>query len=365
MSCCWSTLAAVVAVLLALWLATWAHLRFWVARLTRPLDYDGTWRIGTPDGSAFELRRLQPAAPSALPPLLLVHGIAINHRNLDPDATQSLARTLRDGGRDVWLLTLRSGRDDLSWHERHHCSFAALAQYDVPLAVDEVRRRSGASQVDYIGFSMGGMLLYASLGRTVAATSLRRAVIMGSPGRVGRVVPAVGWLRHVSGTWFPTLPLRLLSQLMAFASEWLETPIHRLIMNLRNTRGGSVRTAAVDAVQSIPGPLLHDMLRWAYRDGVVRLDDGADILDGLAAVDVPVLFVVGSKDRLGPPAALRKAWEAWGRDRPGVVKAWLLLGREAGHAADYGHVDLILGPHSRADVFEPVASFLAAEEASR
>jgi pimeloyl-ACP methyl ester carboxylesterase len=362
MTCGWTTVAVVVGVALVLWLATWAHLRFWVARLTRPLAYDGQWRIATPDGSAFELRRLQPPHPTTLPPVLLVHGIAINHRNLDPQDDQSLARTLRDLGRDVWLLTLRSGRDDLSWHERHHCSFAALAQQDVPLAVDEVRRRSGASQVDYIGFSMGGMLLYASLGRSLSASWLRRAVIMGSPGRVGRVVPGVGWLRHLPPMWLPGLPLRPLSHLVAFASEWFGTPIHSLIMNLRNARAGSVRLAAVDAVQSIPGPLLHDMLRWAYRDGVVRLDDGLDVLDGLAAVDVPVLFVAATVDRLGPSAALRKAWQAWGRERPAVRKAWLLVGREGGHASDYGHVDLILGPHSPRDVFAPVCQFLAGGE---
>ncbi|MBI5610598.1 MAG: hypothetical protein HY902_17110, partial [Deltaproteobacteria bacterium] len=48
----WYVLGA--AALLAL--ATWAHLKFWVKRLQRPLHYDETHRIATPDGSAFDLR---------------------------------------------------------------------------------------------------------------------------------------------------------------------------------------------------------------------------------------------------------------------------------------------------------------------
>ncbi|MBI2395737.1 MAG: hypothetical protein HYV09_39595 [Deltaproteobacteria bacterium] len=67
-------------------LLIWGHVRFWVGRLALPLTYSIHERVRCPDGVSIELRRVPipegvPKAP--LPPVLLVHGIAANHRNQD------------------------------------------------------------------------------------------------------------------------------------------------------------------------------------------------------------------------------------------------------------------------------------------
>ena len=64
-------------------LATWAHLRFWRWKLARPQPYATLVRLATPHGHA-ELRRIAVPAVADPVPLLLVHGVAVNHRNLDP-----------------------------------------------------------------------------------------------------------------------------------------------------------------------------------------------------------------------------------------------------------------------------------------
>lgn len=347
-------------ILAGLALATWAHLKFWVARLTRPTRYDEEHRVASSDGSAYELRRLQPREAAAdQPPVLMVHGIAINHRNLDPDEQLSLARQLRDDGRDVWLLTLRCGRADLSLAEVASASFAALVRCDVPEAVQEVLRRTGHHQLDYLGFSMGGMLLYASLGRSLPSAWVRKVVIMGSPARVRVIVPGLGWLcRLPAWCYHWKLPLRLLSRLTAFASEWFDTPIHRLSVHLSNARRGYVRLFMTDAVQSIPAPLLRDFGQWAYRDGVIRLADGLDVLQGLRAATQPLWMVAGSRDKLAPPAALQPAFDAWGADQPGVKKTLQVVGKRQGHPDDYGHADLAIGERCAAEVSAPIRQFL-------
>lgn len=98
--------------------ALWAHALFWRRRIAIALPYAETHRIATADKSAIELRRITQPVAQVLPPVLLVHGIAINHRNMDTHPDYSLARALAKTGRDVWLLTLRSGRSDLSAAER-------------------------------------------------------------------------------------------------------------------------------------------------------------------------------------------------------------------------------------------------------
>ena len=349
---------AILPAIALLLLLTWAHLVFWRRKLTRPVVYDETHRIKTPDGCGYELRRLQPVTPSAEVPLLLVHGVAINHRNLDADDNLSLARTLRASGRDVWLLTLRSGRSDLLPSEWSKVRFEAMVDHDVPLAAREVLRRTSAEQLDYIGFSMGGMLLYASLGRTLPQGQVRRAVIIGSPGRVGKQVPGSGVLTLLPGPLLTRAPLRTLSQYFAFASEWFPTVVHGITMHLPNAMPGYVRHAAVDAVQSIPAPLLRDMVRWSQRDQIPRLRDGRDILAGLATVDVPVLFVGGTQDRLCPPRALQAAFDAWGCNLGHTLKRMHLVGKAHGHLEDYGHADLAIGKRSQVEVFAPIVEFL-------
>lgn len=362
----WQLAFVAVGALGLLVLAGWAHLRFWVRRLSMRLDYASEETLPTPDGSAIELRRVPvpegaPAENAALPPVLLVHGICANHRNQDVHPDYSLARYLARLGRDVWLLTLRSGRGSRSRAEGARMRFAAMAQLDLPLAVRAILERTGAPQLDYVAFSMGGMLLYASIGAALPESSLRRAVIVGSPGVVG---PLPRWLRFVRlvPAWLvPRVPARFGARAAAFLSEWFTTPLHRMIMNPENVAAGITRIALVDCIQDVPGRLLADMMGWAARDGEIRVG-GERVLDRLERVRVPALFVAGSTDRIAPPSSVKCAFEAWARGAPEVPKRFVTLGCEYGSRYNYGHGDLALGAHVGVELFEPIARFLGPEE---
>jgi predicted alpha/beta-fold hydrolase len=95
-------------VLLGLW---WAHLRFWRARLHVPLAYEHVEEIAMPDGGTIELRRVRAPGQDAHEgcPVVLIHGLAMNHRNHDT-AQDSSFRFLSERGRDVWLITPLRGR---------------------------------------------------------------------------------------------------------------------------------------------------------------------------------------------------------------------------------------------------------------
>lgn len=361
----WIAFAWAVGAAVLLALAAIAHYRYWVRRLLRPLPYDLHERVLTPDGCAIELRRLLPAqsAPqTALPPVLLVHGIAINHRNLDLTERTSLARTLRDAGRDVWLLTLRSGRDDRTRSETARTTFDAMAHGDLPTAVQTVLTRCGAESLDYVGFSMGGMLLYACLGRTVPEASVRRVAIIGSPGKVSMPVAALARWTWLLRPWMaPTAPFRFWGRMYAFAVQWFVTPIHRLPFNPDNCAPETARITLVNGIQDVPAALNRDFARWALSDGVLRVD-GQPALDGLSHVRIPVRFFAGTADRLASPRAVGKAFEAWGAAVPDVDKALIEVGRCMGAPHDYGHGDLAIGARAERDVFAPITAFLARGE---
>ncbi|WP_437781485.1 lipase family alpha/beta hydrolase [Sorangium sp. So ce1097] len=353
-------LAALALVVLAA-VGLWAHLYYWVKRLTLPLEYSVEEVLRTEDGAPIELRRV-PCPPGAavqpdLPPIVLVHGIAANHRNQDIHPDYSLARHLAALGRDVWLLTLRSGRL-LTRLERRSVRFSAMVRYDLPCAFEAILERTGARALDYVGFSMGGMLLYAALGRSVPEHLVRRVVIVGSPGRF--TAPA-RLMRILPGRLLPGVPLRLMARSVAFASEWLPTPLHHAVANPRNVPPGVTRLALVNCIEDIPAALNADFAAWMASDGEIRVD-GERVLDGLASVSAPALFIAGSADRIAPVPSVRAAFDAWGRDHPETPKRFLVLGRDFGAREDYGHGDLAVGAYTGAELFEPIARFLGPEQ---
>lgn len=330
--------------------------------------------LRTADGALIELRRLPapPAGPAPLPPVLLVHGIAANHRNLDLRADVSPARRLAALGRDVWLLTLRCGRQQPR-HGGSRACFSGMARHDLPLATEAILARTGAAQIDYVGFSMGGMLLYAALGRAVPEERIRRAILVAAPGRVS--LPA--WLGLLPRAVVPRVPSRLIGRALAgvggrAGSPWLDGIVDRAA-----AAPGLLRMLLVDCLVDVPVELCRELISWAAAGGEITVD-GERALEALAGAEVPALFIAAAGDRIAPVAAVREAFDAWGRDRPRVAKRMLVLSRLADHAtcgalagtaprgggADHNHWDLMVGASPAVEVSEHIAAFLCAEAAA-
>lgn len=325
------------------------------------MPYESIERLLTDDGAVIELRRIPRAQqPTAdLPPVLVVHGVASNHRNQDAHPDNSLARHMAGIGRDVWVVTLRSGlgRRLLS---RFRMRFEDMARNDVPLAVRAVLERTGASQLDYAGFSMGGMLLYAALGRGVDERMIRRVVLVGSPGRIIAPIAVPHWFRRIPSWIVPTLRLRWLALFVAFMSEWFPTILHRVVLNPANMSPGMTRLALANCIEDVPSELHADFLHWASGDGTVTVGS-QPLLDRIHSVCIPALFVAGSADHIAPVAAVHHAFEAWGSECPDMPKRFMVLGRDLGVAHDYGHGDLAMGAQIANDLFVTVARFLGPE----
>jgi pimeloyl-ACP methyl ester carboxylesterase len=242
--------------------------------------------------------------------------------------------------------------------------FDALVRYDLPQALAAVLERTGATRVDYVGFSMGGMLLYAALGRTVTEQQLRRVAFIGSPAviRFPWKLAVTRWFGHLPRGLFPPLPLGLWSRLGAFAVEVVRTPLHRLLFNPANVAPGVARRALANIIENIPGGLNWDFAVWlASSDGRLTFD-GVAVLNSLAGVRTPALFVAGAVDRLAPIEAVRVAYQSWGSEAGSIDKQLLVLGKNSGTKEDYGHGDLAVGRYAQTELFAAVAEFLAKPE---
>lgn len=337
----------------------YAHYVYWTRRFGVPMEYLLEDEIRTADGAYIMLYRLPlPVTLKATRPVLLVHGIGIDHRNNDMLPNASLARHLHDAGRDVWLLRLRSGGMVRRFRDAKKVRFGAMAKEDITLGVDTVLLRTNETQLDYVGFSMGGMLLYAALtAKYLAFEKLAHVVIIGSPARVGHSIPFRALVERFPDAMVPTIPIRFLSRMFAFISELFDTPLHGFIVNPRNLEKG-VAQRAMMTVEDAPSWLAVDFLGWIRTGGIVRVD-GEDVTLGLVNATVPALFFAGGVDRLAPEQAVRAAFDAWGSANAAIDKRFFVLSTAAGAQADYGHGDLAFGRYARVDLFDPIEAFLA------
>ncbi|MDX2051072.1 MAG: alpha/beta fold hydrolase [Polyangiaceae bacterium] len=338
-----------VGALLVFCLAATAHVLFWGTHYRLALPYALVEEIPTPDGSAIELRRVTPSEvlQGAQVPVLLVHGIAANHRNLDLDEEHSLARYLAARGLDVWLVTLRCG---LPRTPRSLVRLDALRDIDVPLAIAEVLRRTRAESLDVVGFSLGGLLASSALLRRVPEGAVRRLVSLSAPTLVAENTSF--WLfARLLASVAGTLPLRTLGLLALPWVHWVWTPVHRLLYNANNMDSRAVNLALANVVQNVATRLIRDLIE-ARQAGVSEED-----WSRIRALNVPVLFITGSRDPFTDSVGTAALCRAWGADT-GCVKSSLCVGHGSFGGSDFGHVDLALGGNAARQVFEAIFQFL-------
>src|SRR5690606_2766822 len=125
--------------------------------------------------------------PEQLPPVILCHGAFSRFHIYDWGSGAGLAPHLARQGRRVFAIDLR-GRGDSYARAPHRrvgqllskgWTIDDLLRHDVPAAVQFVTQLTRSSQVDWVGHSMGGMLILAHLNRS-ADPSVRRVVTVGS-----------------------------------------------------------------------------------------------------------------------------------------------------------------------------------------
>lgn len=172
-------------------------------------------------------------------PVLLIHGYSASgttfaHASVNPN----LAQALHEAHFDVWVLDMRTSPDlptaTLPWR------FEEVGYNDIPVAVDQVIRMTGAKKVDVVAHCMGSAMLWmALLGDHLPAgqrephdhhPDLREKL----QGRLGKVV-----LSQIA----PVMTFSPLNQVRAYLSQYLRQFLPRGRFDFRPERDG-----ALDAV---------------------------------------------------------------------------------------------------------------------
>jgi pimeloyl-ACP methyl ester carboxylesterase len=307
----------------------------------------------TADGWELALHRLHGGAQK--PPVLFLPGYGTDHRCFLPVHHVGIADALHALGRDCWLLDFRGSGGSRRLAEAGPVSLDAKIRFDLPAAIAAVLAATGWQVLDVVGHSIGGVILYGWLG-TTGSDVVRRAVTLGSPSHFGFRAPAA--FARAQEAVVP----RILRQIERLPARSLLGGLSRLPMRrpYRSYFHPSSGNAAVgrhylrEALTDVYGHELAQLARWFVTADMTDAEGSVSYTEALELVRTPLLFLAGNADRVVTPDRVRDA-----HDRVASVdKALMVLGREHGASADYGHLDLLAGQWAPVDIHPRVIDWL-------
>ena len=318
------------------------------------LDAERTW-LSTEDGATIHLHRHAAAGP----PVVLVHGIASNHRAWDLGPGRSLARSLQGAGFDTWLLDLR-GHGDARWgpggaRHRRGASLDTYATQDFVTAFAHIRSATGHAELGFVGHSLGGMILAAHQAIHGDA-HLGAVVVVASPLEFEEDDELMRLARPAMrlGSLFPRINLPMVARTTA-ALRPQPLGVESVVINVDNL----APEARAEAWAQITSPLYREelaQLRHSLEGGHFASADGTvDYVAALADFETPLLVIAGGGDRVAPPAHVQPWMQAASPD-----KLFVRASRDQGFTHDYGHVDLCIGDTAEAEIHPHILGWMRA-----
>lgn len=294
-------------------------------------------------------------------PVIICHGLVGNRNYFKINEEKSIAYSLMAEGYDVWLLDLRgradAGKPSLYFGDKtYNYSFDDYATKDVDAAISYVLEKTGAEKVNWIGHSMGGMVVYTKIG-TYQENRIANLVTIGSPFSFYNPTKYVKWLNMGSFLLraIPVIPSANIAKLDSdYKIPLPEKPFLRLFYYKENTESEVEHNLKSLSTNNESPNVFKQFANGVETGEVHSLDGNISYTANLKNVKVPVFLIAGRRDHLGTPAIVRQVYDNIGsRD-----KTMLVAGRSEGHSEDYGHVDLVMGTWAFKDINNPILKWL-------
>ena len=303
-----------------------------------------------------------PGVPRHPRPIILCHGVLANRRFFEIEGEASLPIVLARQGFDVWLADMR-GRPDAGspgwWFGARTFDYDLdeIARYDVDAIVSYVMTATQAKDVAWVGHSLGGMIAYARMG-AMGETRVAALVTVGSPGAFAPASLNLIRADEASGalSLLPALPAQSLAAIdgslgLSFAPGMLKDAISAS----ESLPPDTYRKLEMLAVNDASKREMRQFVLSVRRGEFVSADGSVSYTRALSQITAPALVMVGRVDELADPLVGREVFERLGSKDKELV----IAGRADGFSTDFGHVDLLVGPAARRDVFPRIVAWLA------
>lgn len=320
------------------------HVAFWSWWLRIEPEVDEVLWPRTRDGWTLGLSRRRPRGPARGPPVLLVHGLAMNRHAFDFGVEAwSLAALLAKDGFDCFVLDLR-GHGLSRRGPSRHWTIDDYARQDVPAALDAVSEATGSPDVLWVGHSQGSLLGLATC--VLHPERVRAIAALAAPVFYDGSEPRLRTLVGMRG-----LPLarhfRAFARWLSPFVGFLHPALVQIVLNTRNMAPPIYRRFMANGVENLQPGVLEQFAIFVAEDSFRSFDGKTDYRALLPRARQPALFISAVNDGLATPAAVEGAFALWG----GPKRLWRA---ERG----FGHVDLLLGRDAPGYVFPEVQAFL-------
>lgn len=318
-------------------------------------------RAVTDDGWYVSLIHLEPTGPARnAPPLILCHGITSTAYAFDLRNGQGLGPYLAAAGYDVWMLNLRGRAESAKptvphTRYRYDWDFDDYLNHDLPAAIQYVQTVTGSSKVTWLGHSMGGMLMYAYLGK-FGQKDVDKAVFMACPVTFSPPDATMKFLTQIASSQlkpdeglYVEKSAKALTGVIARKREW-----GTWVINPDNFSEETTARYVMNSVPNLSAAILLQVGQMARTDRFTSRDGAIDYREGIRKISIPALVLTGKADNLAP------TWGAY----PGYAnlassdKTFLVLGQANGCREDHGHGGIILGDNVEEEVYAVIRSWL-------
>jgi pimeloyl-ACP methyl ester carboxylesterase len=333
----------------------------------------------TQDGWRLGVRHYRPKHPEpGKLPVILCHGLGLN-ATFWTITNHHLPSQLTARGYEVYVFDIRGsgenarlGRHDrLNWFLRqtlfrergeHNWTVDDLIRYDVPAILDYVQRDTGQDRVNWVGHSLGGMLVFPYLELSPDRDRIANFVGMGSTVILAET-PQGDMLRANRGLRVLSLfasPGRLGRPLSFFRVPGMES-IDRFYYSNENVDRLTVsRFYGYTLEDTGPGALrqLDPYLEYGH---MLSADRTVDYSARLGAIKTPTLLIAGRGDIMSDVPSTELTFAGMGSPD----KSLMIFGKADGHVADYGHCDLVWSRHAPREIFPPLIDWLDQRQPNR
>ncbi|MGH7411848.1 MAG: alpha/beta fold hydrolase, partial [Candidatus Methylomirabilis sp.] len=251
------------------------------------------------------------------PPVLLTHGTFS-----DAQVCKLLARYLAREGFDCWILEFRGHGQSQSGSV--HPDFERFSFFDVPTALDAVRRRTRREDLFWVGHSGGGLALLMHLARYPEAC-----------GQIRGMVTLASQATDAGASWSGRTKIVL----GALATN-----------TLGRAPGKMLRLGPQDEFRGV----MNQWFRWNWTGEWVG-KDGFNYLRALERIEVPAICFAGGGDRfIAPYQGCRRLYNALGS----LDKRMVFCAKSEGYGEDYSHARIIASRRAQQEIWPIIAEWL-------
>jgi pimeloyl-ACP methyl ester carboxylesterase len=326
----------------------------------------------TDDGWRLGVRHYRPAYPDpGKLPVILCHGLGLN-ATFWTITNCHLPSQLTARGYEVFVFDIRAsgenarlGRCDringflretfLREHGERDWTVDDLVKYDVPAVLDYVKHATGHERVNWVGHSLGGMLIFPYL--ELAAHPERIATFVGMGSTIIQAqIPQSDMLQANRGLRILSLfasPGRLGRPLAYFRVPGMDR-IDRFYYSNENVDRLTISRFYGYTLEDTGPGALRQLAPYLEYGHMLSADRTVDYSARLGQITTPTLLVAGDGDIMSDVRSTELTFAGLGSPDKQIMR----FGKSNGNVADYGHCDLVWSRHAPKEIFPPLIDWL-------